>query len=47
MDATVVIAVWNIPDDGGEHRDFALDILAELSPDVVLQQFSGRPLSCT
>ncbi|WP_055469037.1 endonuclease/exonuclease/phosphatase family protein [Streptomyces ardesiacus] len=42
MDAsTVTVAVWNIQADGGrdsEHRDFALDILAALEPDVVLQQ---------
>ncbi|MCX4677634.1 endonuclease/exonuclease/phosphatase family protein [Streptomyces sp. NBC_01433] len=42
MDAsTVDVAVWNIEADGGrngERRDFALDILAALKPDVVLQQ---------
>ncbi|MFI1020013.1 endonuclease/exonuclease/phosphatase family protein [Streptomyces olivaceus] len=42
MDAsTVTVAVWNIQADGGrngERRDAALDILAALDPDVVLQQ---------
>ncbi|AKN68741.1 hypothetical protein QR97_02025 [Streptomyces sp. PBH53] len=42
MDAsTVDVAVWNIEADGGrngERRDFALDLLADLEPDVVLQQ---------
>jgi exonuclease III len=42
MDAsTVDLAVWNIEAGGGrngERRDLALDILAEYSPDVVLQQ---------
>ncbi|MFF5962797.1 endonuclease/exonuclease/phosphatase family protein [Streptomyces collinus] len=42
MDAsTVDVAVWNIEADGGrngERRDFALDILSEYKPDVVLQQ---------
>ncbi|MFE4057921.1 endonuclease/exonuclease/phosphatase family protein [Streptomyces sp. NPDC059096] len=42
--STVNVAVWNTKDDGGdrgEHRDFILDILAELGdggPDVLLQQ---------
>ncbi|GAA4782331.1 endonuclease/exonuclease/phosphatase family protein [Streptomyces ziwulingensis] len=38
---TIDVAVWNIEADGGrdgERRDFALDILAALKPDIVLQQ---------
>ncbi|WP_328876316.1 hypothetical protein OHT76_43235 [Streptomyces sp. NBC_00287] len=39
--STVTVAVWNIEADGGrdgERRAFALDILAEHHPDVLLQQ---------
>ncbi|MGW0489082.1 endonuclease/exonuclease/phosphatase family protein [Streptomyces olivaceus] len=40
-DGTIDIAVWNIEADGGrnaERRQLALDILAALKPDVLLQQ---------
>ncbi|MFB8775805.1 endonuclease/exonuclease/phosphatase family protein [Streptomyces broussonetiae] len=41
MTDLVTVAVWNIEADGGrngEHRDLALDVLAGVEPDVVLQQ---------
>ncbi|GHC76997.1 endonuclease/exonuclease/phosphatase family protein [Streptomyces flavofungini] len=39
--STITVVVWNIEADGGrngERRDVAFDVLAELNPDVVLQQ---------